>query len=151
MQVIQQSVTLLKLQERPIGIWMFSSFTAVLGLLIFISFESPVDWFGLLCIFLANLMMFWSPVKTCVFDKKLNRVTLKQQGWLGTKVIEYAINEIILIQVEESKLIGTIFYKIKLNLLSGKQFYLTKIPSTDWELQQKIANYVRAFLFNELA
>jgi hypothetical protein len=146
MKVIQQTFTLLTLRERPVGIWMLSSFTAVLGLLVFISSNWPIDFFGMLCIVCANLMMFGSPVKTCRFDKHLNRVILKQKGWLGTQVTGYSIDKITGVQVEESNLGGIRFYRLSLTLLSGQRFYLTPIPSTDWQLQQSNARYIQQFL-----
>ncbi|MFE1746565.1 hypothetical protein [Coleofasciculus sp. H7-2] len=146
MKVIQQTFTLLTLRERPVGIWMLSSFTAVLGLLVFISSNWPIDFFGLFCIVCANLMMFGSPVKSCRFDKHLNRVILKQKGWLGTQVTGYSIDKITGVQVEESNLGGIRFYRLSLTLLSGQRFYLTPIPSTDWELQQSLASYIQQFL-----
>ncbi|MBD1840879.1 hypothetical protein H6F78_10420 [Coleofasciculus sp. FACHB-64] len=146
MKVIQQTFTLLTLRERPVGIWILSSFTAVLGLLVFISSNWPIDFFGLFCIFCANLMMFGSPVKTCRFDKHLNRVILKQKGWLGTQVTGYSIDKITDVQVEESNLGGIRFYRLTLTLLSGQRFYLTPIPSTDWQLQQSLASYIQQFL-----
>lgn len=146
MKLVQQTFTLLTLRERPIGIWILSSFTAALGLLIFIAYNSPVDLLGLFCITCANLMMFGSPVKTCLFDKNRNRVTFKQKGWLGNKAISYPINKITGVQVEPINLLGIKFYRLSLRLLSGEQFYLTPIPTTDWKLQKKLASYIQQFL-----
>jgi len=146
MKVIQQTVTLLKLQERPVGIWFLSGFTATLGLFIFIGFNSPVDYFGLFCILCSDFMMFFSPVRTCILDKKLNRVTFTQKSWLGTQTKNYSIDKVTGIQVEESNFIGTHFYRLSLRLLSGKRFYLTPIFSTDRELQENIATDIRQFL-----
>ncbi|GAC1472015.1 MAG: hypothetical protein NVSMB70_16700 [Chamaesiphon sp.] len=146
MKVVNQTNHLLALRERPVGIWMLSSFTAVLGLFIFISFEWPVDFFGFFCISCANLMMFWSPVKTCIFNKNYNWVTLKQKGWLGTQITSYSLDNVIDVQIQESRLVGTRFYRLSLILVSGQQFYLTRIPSTDWQLQQNTARYIRQFL-----
>lgn len=148
MKLVQQTPTLLTLRERPVGIWMISGFTAVLGLFIFISYNSPVDFFGFFCIACANFMMFWSPVKTCIFNKNLNRLTLKQKGWLGTQVTNYSLDNVTGVQVQESKLRGTRFYRLSLTLVSGQNFYLTQVPSTDWKLQSEMANYIRQFLSN---
>ena len=146
MKVVQQTFTLLTLRERPIGIWILSSLTAAVGLLIFISSSPPVDWFGFFCINCANLMMFGSPVKTCRFDKHQNTVTLKQKGWLGTQITSCPMNKITAVQVEPFTVVGIQFYRLSLSLLSGERFYLTPIPSTDSQLQQKLANYIRQFL-----
>jgi hypothetical protein len=146
MKVVQQTVTLLTLKERPIGVWMLSGLTAAIGLLIFLSSNSSIDWFGLVCIGLANGMMFGSPVKTCQFDKQSNWVIFKQQGWLGTKVIRRPIYHITDVQVEPLNLFGLNLYRLRLVLLSGEQFYLTPIPSTDCRLQQKLARTIENFL-----
>src|SRR6476661_6612326 len=102
MKVIQQTVTLLKLQELPIGIWLLSGFTATLGLFLFIAFTPPVDFFGFFCIICSNCMMFFSPVRTCTFDKKLNRFTFTQKSWLGTQIDDCSIDKVRDIQIEES-------------------------------------------------
>jgi hypothetical protein len=146
MKIVRQTLTILTLQERPIAIWGLSMLTASLGLLIFLASISPIDYFGLFCILCANLMMFSSPVKVCEFDKPSNLVTLKQKGWLGTQIINCRINEIKKVHVEPLKLIGIQFYRLRLNLLKGKQLYLTPIPSTDWKKQEKLALHIQDFL-----
>lgn len=146
MQVVQQTLRLLTLRERPIGLWILSIVTATVGLSIFISSNPPIDWFGLFCITCADLIVFISPVKTCRFDKYRNRVTLKQRGWLGTQVISCPIDEVTGVQVESLNVVGLQFYRLSLSLLEGKRFYLTPIPSTDSQLQQKLAKRIEQFL-----
>lgn len=146
MKVVQQTFKLLTLQERPIGIWILSSFTGTIGFLIFIAYNPPLDWFGLFCITIANLMMFSSPTKTCQFDKELNCITFQQKGWLGTKVISCSINEVVDIKVESFNLVGIQFSRLSLKLLAGKNFYLTPIPSTDRYLYQRLAFCIQQFL-----
>lgn len=146
MQIIQRTFTLLTLRERPITIWILSSFTATIGLLIFISSEPPVDWFGLFCIICANLMMFGSPEKICLFDKSDNRVTFKQKGWLGIQHSHFPLTKISLVEVEPFKLFGIQFYRLNLKLLSGEIFYLTPIPSTDDRLLNNLAGSIQEFL-----
>jgi hypothetical protein len=146
MKIVQKTLTLLTLKESPMGIWGLSILTATLGLLIFLASISPIDYFGLFCIFCSNLMMFGSPVKICEFDKPSNRVTFKQKGWLGTQVISCKLNEIKKIHVEPLKIVGIQFYRLSLKLLKGKQLYLTPIPSTDWKKQEKLALHIQNFL-----
>ncbi|MFP5274209.1 hypothetical protein [Coleofasciculus sp.] len=146
MKVVQQTFTLLTLEERPVGVWILSSLTAAIGLLIFLSSNSSIDWFGLVCIALANLMMFGSPVKTCQFDKQRHWVMFKQKGWLGTKVIHVPIYQVTGVQVEPINLFGLQLYRLRLILLSGEPFYLTPIPSTDCNLQQKLARTIGNFI-----
>ncbi|MEQ8999444.1 MAG: hypothetical protein RID53_23340 [Coleofasciculus sp. B1-GNL1-01] len=146
MKVVQQTVTLLTLKERPIGVWILSGLTAAIGLLIFLSSNSSIDWFGLVCIGLANGMMFGSPVKACQFDKQSNLVMFKQQGWLGSKVIRRPIDQVTEVQVEQLNLFGLKLYRLRLVLFSGALFYLTPIPSTDCRLQQHLARTIKQFL-----
>ena len=146
MKVIQQTATLLKLRERPVGIWLLSAFTALIGLYLFIGYEPPVDLLGFGCITCANFMMFFSPVKTCIFNKNLNWVIFKQKGWLGTQVRSCSLEQVTDIKIEESNLIGTRFYRLLLMLGSGNRFYLTHVPSTDRNLQTTLANYIQRFI-----
>ena len=146
MKVIQQTFTLLTLRERPVGVWILSGFTAVVGLFIFLSSNPPVDFFGLFCIACADFMIFGSPVKTCLFDKNINRVSFKQKGWLGTQIISYSLDKVAGVQVEKSNLIWIHFYRLSLRLVSGRRFYLTPIPSTDCKLQQSLADNIHEFL-----
>ncbi|MFP4103043.1 hypothetical protein [Coleofasciculus sp.] len=146
MKVVQQTVTLLTLRERPIGVWILSGLTAAIGLLIFLSSNSSIDWFGLVCIILANVMIFSSPVKTCQFDKQGNWVIFQQKGWLGTKVIRRPIDQVTEVQVEQLNLFGLKLYRLRLVLFSGELFYLTPIPSTDCRLQQHLAKRIKQFL-----
>lgn len=148
MRIIQRNFTSLTLRERPIAIWGLSLFTAKIGLLIFISSTPPVDWFGLFCIICANLMMFGSPEKTCLFDKLDNRVIFKQKGWLGIQHSHFPITKISLVEVEAFKIFGIQFYRLTLKLLSGESFYLTPIPSTDNQLLQNLARNIKTFLWH---
>ncbi|XWK89907.1 MAG: hypothetical protein U7127_07505 [Phormidium sp.] len=146
MRVIQRTFTSLTLRERPITIWVLSSFTATIGLLIFLSFHPPVDWFGFFCIICANFMMFGSPEKICLFHKSDNRVIFKQKGWLGIQHSYFPITKISLVEVEPLKLFGIQFYRLTLNLFSGERFYLTPIPSTDNQLLNNLADSIQEFI-----
>lgn len=147
MRVIERTFTLLTLRERPIGIWVLSSFTAIIGLFIFLSSTPPVDWFGFFCIIGANLMMFGSPEKTCLFNKLENQVIFKQKGWLGLQYSHFPMNKISLVEVEPLKLWGIQFYRLTLRLLTGEIFYLTPIPSTDNKLLQTLARAIQEFIW----
>ena len=146
MKVIQQTVSLLKLREYPLGIWLLSGFTATLGLFLFIGFTPPVDYFGLFCIICSDFMMFFSPVRTCTFDKNRNRLTFTQKSWLGTQIDDYSIDKVRDVQIEESNFVGTRFYRLSLRLVSGKRFYLTPIFSTDRQLQENLGSDIQKFL-----
>ncbi|HEY9846468.1 MAG TPA: hypothetical protein V6D03_09745, partial [Candidatus Caenarcaniphilales bacterium] len=116
------------------------------GLLIFISYESPIDYFGASCIVLGNLGMVFAPVETCAFDKTLDRLVLKRQGWLGSQVSERLIHKIVAVQVQEYVFLGTSFYRISLVLVSGTHLPLNRFPSSDSKKQKQMAGYIRRFL-----
>lgn len=146
MKVICHTATQLRFQEQLIGVWVLGGFLAGLGLLIFISSEPPIDFFGGACIAIANLMLLWSPVETCHFNKPLNQITLKQRRWLSDRLKQDSIDNIQNVQVEKINIFGIAFYKVSLILTSGKKLYLTQFPSTDLAIQQAIANQIRRFL-----
>lgn len=146
MKVVQQTLTLLTLREHPVGLWLLSSLTAIIGLVIFLSANPPLDWFGLFCIFGADLIIFASPIKTCEFNKQRNSIIFQQKGWLGTKVISCPINQVRKIKIESVKLLGIKFYRLSLILLKRQRLYLTPIPSTDRQLQQNLADCIQQFL-----
>ncbi len=79
MRITQSTPTRLTLQERLLGVWLLAGSMAGVGVFIFIGYESPVDWFGGVCIAIACIIGSLSPVGTCTFDKPLNRVTLKRR------------------------------------------------------------------------
>jgi len=146
MQVVQRTSTQLTLRDRPVGIWLLGSFVAAIGLLIFISYEPPVDFFGASCIVVADLAILFAPVETCAFDKTLDRVILKRRGWMGTQVTERLIHKIVDAQVEEFVFLGTSFYRVNLVLISGRHLYLNRFPSSDLKKQRELAGYIRRFL-----
>lgn len=146
MQVVQRTSTQLTLRDRPVGIWLLGSFVAALGLLIFISCEPPVDFFGASCIVMADLAILFAPVETCAFDKTLNRVILTRQGWMGTAARERLVDKIVDAQVEEFVFLGTRFYRVNLVLISGKHLYLNRFPSSDLKQQKELAGYICRFL-----
>lgn len=139
MKVVYHTTTQLRVREQLIGVWVIGGFLAALGLLIFISSEPPVDYLGGGCIAIANLILLWSPVETCHFDKSLNQITLKQRRWLSDRFKQDAIDNILNVQVEKSEILGIAFYKVALILTSGRKLYLTQFPSTDLAIQQAIA------------
>jgi len=146
MQVVQRNSTQLTLRDRPVGIWLLSSFVAAIGLLLFIAYEPPIDFLGASCIVVADLVVLFAPVETCAFDKTLDRVALKRQGWIGTKVTERLIHQIVDAQVEEFVFLGNSFYRVNLVLLSGRRLYLNRFPSSDLKKQRELAGYICRFL-----
>lgn len=146
MKVVQQTSTNLMLQNRPIGVWILGEIAAAIGFSFVLASAWPTYLIGGFWIAFANLTVFLSPIETSTFDKIRNRITLKQQGWLGTRITEHAIPEISDVQVEESIQVGSRFYRVSLLLISGKRLHLSQFPSTDCESQQAAANQIQAFL-----
>ncbi len=146
MQVVHRTENTLTLRERPIVIWFLGGLIAALGLFIYISSEWPVDGFGAFCIVLADLAVLFAPVETCAFDKTLDQVVLKRQGWLGTQVTERLLHKISDVRVEESIFLGTHLYQVRLVLTSGRHLPVNWFPSSDLKQQREIAGYIRRFL-----
>ena len=72
------------------------------------------------------ILMFLGSIMTCMVDKAIGTSTLKQQGLLGTKVIEHQIWEIAGIRVEELKYIVSGTYRIGIVMRSGECLPLTR-------------------------
>ncbi|WP_299402052.1 hypothetical protein [Acaryochloris sp. IP29b_bin.148] len=146
MKVIEHTPVLLVLQERLLGIRMLGGATALLGFLIFIIFEFPFDLFGCCCIAIAALMSTVSPVEICSFNKHDDLVTLEKHRWFSRQIQRYTITQIEAIEVEEKSWLGTPFYQVKLNFVSGHQSTLTQFATTDKIAQHSLAARIRDFL-----
>ena len=146
MKVIQHTPYLLILQERLLGIRLLGGATALLGFLVFIIFESPFDLFGCFCIVIAGLISTFSPVETCTFSKSDNLVVLEKQRWFSRQVQRHAMTQIATIQIEEQLWLGTQFYQVKLNFVSGHRSTLTQFSTTDRMAQYGIVKKIRDFL-----
>ena len=146
MKVIEHTSALLILQERLLGIRLLGGATALLGFLIFIMFEFPFDLFGGFCIAIAALISTLSPVETCTFDKSGNLVILEKRRWFSRQVQRHAIAQVATILVEENFWLGTQFYQVKLNFVSGHRSSLTQFATTDRIAQHSIAARIRDFL-----
>lgn len=146
MKVVQQTSTNLMLQNRPVGVWLLGGIAGAIGFSFVLASAWPVYLIGGPWIAVADLTVLLSPVETFTLNKIHNRVTLKQQGWLGTKVVEHAISEISEVQIEESVQVGSRFYRVSLVLTTGEHLDLVQFPSTDYRSQQALAKCIRAFL-----
>jgi len=146
MKIVRKSTTQLLLREHLIGVWMLGGFLALLGLFLFISSEPPVDFVGGGCIAIANVMILYSPVETCSFDKTCNQVTMRRQRWFSQRFRSETIDTIQEVQVERTAIVGIRFYRVGLVLASGQRLYLTQFPTTDRAIQQLLAYQVRQFL-----
>ena len=146
MKVIQHTPYLLILQERLLGIRLLGGATALLGFLVFIIFESPFDLFGCFCIAIAGLISTFSPVETCTFNKSDNLVVLEKKRWFSRQIQRHTMTQITTIQIEEQQWLGTQFYQVKLDFVSGHRSTLTQFATTDRIAQHVIVKRIRDFV-----
>jgi|GEM_PF-1454233 len=146
MKVIEHTPTLLILQERLLGIRLLGGATALLGFLIFIIFDFPYDLFGCVCIAIAALISTVSPVEICIFNKPDDLLILEKRRWFSRQTHRYTMTQIEMIQVEEKQWLGTKFYQVNLNFVSGQRSMLTRFASTDKIAQHSLAERIRDFL-----
>jgi len=96
-------------------------------------------------VFTCGLVTLMARLVTCVFDKTLNTLIVKRQGFLGTEIIEYRLSEIKDVLVEETDSEGRT-YRISIMLVSGDRLPLTSYYSSGKENKQKIASCIKSFL-----
>ena len=77
---------------------------------------------------------------TCVVAKTIGTLTLKQQGLLGTKVIEHQIWEIAGIRVEELKYIVSGTYRIGIVMSAGDCLPITEYYTSGERHHQQTAD-----------
>lgn len=146
MKVLQHTSVRLTIQERLLGIWILSLGTVFTGLFMFFLFEPPVDWIGAFCIALGGVFSVLTPSETFVFDKLTGRLIIYQKRLLSQRILDRAMSDLDTVNVNTLEVLGTRFYRIHLQLLSGQQIPVTRTVSTDWQQQQKIVRHIRGFL-----
>jgi hypothetical protein len=146
MKVLQHTSVRLTIQERLLGIWLLSLGTVFTGLFMFFLFEPPVDWIGAFCIALGGVFSVLTPSETFVFDKLAGRLIIHQKRLLNQRTLYHAMSDLNTVNVNTLEVLGTRFYRINLQLLSGQQIPVTRTVSTDWQQQQKIVRHIRGFL-----
>ncbi|MEO0376336.1 MAG: transmembrane domain-containing protein [Cyanobacteria bacterium P01_A01_bin.17] len=146
MKIIQKTSDTLVLQEKLLGIWILGLGTAATGFFIVMSFESPVDLFGGVCIAIAALVSTLSPTETCIFDKTTRLITLRRQRWFSHRIQQQNIAQIADVMVEPYTVMGTQFFRVSLVLSSGQTIALTRSASTDRAAQQHLAQHIQHFL-----
>jgi hypothetical protein len=147
MKVLHHSSRCLVIQEKLLGIWLLSIMTGLTGVFIFFSFEPPVDWLGAFCIGLAWIFRLLTPVEVYVFDRRSQSLRVEQQNVLGNRVASYPINDCQGANIEPIDILGTRFYRVSLQMLSGQKLTVTQTLSTDWKRQQSIVRHIRGFLY----
>lgn len=97
MRILEQTPTTLTIQHRPLVNWIAGGFIAAVGLwgigFAVTSKNTPVSPSAIIAV-PAGLGVMCSPAVTCTFDRKKERLLLKNQSLLGTKVIKRSLQEI---------------------------------------------------------
>lgn len=151
MKIIQQTPDTLVLQEKLLGIWFLGLGTAATGFFIVMSFESPVDLFGGVCIAIAALVATLSPTETCTFNKTTGLITLRRQHWFSQRIQQQTLSEITDVRVEPYTVMGTQFFRVSLVFISGQTLAVTRSASTDKTAKQTLAQQIQDFLDLETA
>ncbi|WP_298913869.1 hypothetical protein [uncultured Nostoc sp.] len=94
----------------------------------------------------GGLITLLARVVTCVFDKTLDILTIKQQGLSGTKFIEHRLSEIEDVLVEKSNTNDSSTYRVTIVLVSGDRLPFTSYYSSDRTSKQEMASCIKSFL-----
>jgi hypothetical protein len=151
MKVLHHSSRRLVIQEKLLGIWLLSIMTGLTGIFMFFLFEPPVDWLGAFCIGLAWAFRLLTPVELYTFDRRSQLLRVEQQNVLVNKVTSYPITDCQGVNIETIDVLGTRFYRVRLDMLSGQKLTVTQTLSTDWKRQQRIVRHIRGFLSPSVA
>jgi hypothetical protein len=150
MKVLQHTSERLAIEERLMGVWVLSIGSIAAGLFMFFLFEPPVDWVGAFCIALGGVFATLTPSETFIFDKKIGCLTTHQTRLLKQNSTYVSMAEIQTVNLETIEMLGSRFYRINLQLVSGQTLAVTQTVSTDWQQQQKIIRHIRGFLSTTL-
>jgi hypothetical protein len=150
MKVLQHTSERLAIEERLMGVWVLSIGSIAAGLFMFFLFEPPVDWVGAFCIALGGIFATLTPSETFIFDKKIGCLTTHQTRLLKQHSTYVPMAEIQTVNLETIEMLGSRFYRINLQLVSGQALAVTQTVSTDWQQQQKIIRHIRGFLSTTL-
>jgi hypothetical protein len=146
MKVLQHTAECLAIEERLMGVSALSLGSIAAGLFMFFLFEPPVDWVGAFCIALGGTFATLTPTETFIFDKKIGCLTTHHKRLLKQYSTYLPMTEIKTVNLETLEVLGSRFYRINLQLVSGKTLAVTQTVSTDLQQQQKITRHIRGFL-----
>ncbi len=147
MKVLQHTSARLVIRERLLGIWLLSIATILTGIFMFFLFEPPVDWIGGFCIALGGIFAALTPTETFTFDKQAGYLTVRQKRLLSQHTTHHDISDILTVNVNRLEVLGTPFYRVSLQLVTGAEVTVTRTVSTDWQQQQKMVRHIRGFLY----
>ncbi|MEH2104953.1 hypothetical protein [Nostoc sp.] len=102
---------------------------------------------GAVCI----IYMLMNSIIICIFDKTLDKATIKRKGWLGQEVIEAKLSEISGLNMDAvtiDTVTGTssTSYNIVLNLVSEKNIYLAAGPMFTATSAEQTIDAIASFL-----
>ncbi|MEG4230148.1 hypothetical protein QUA35_28620 [Microcoleus sp. N9_B2] len=104
-----------------------------------------LGWTGVIFLLAAAAVIVLRNNETYSFDGMLNTLTVKQQGLLARKVIEYSLCEIYGVEVDQTKdLQNDTWYEVRLLVCGGSRISL---PNTmNLYQQEKIAKAINNYL-----
>ncbi|MBE9003335.1 hypothetical protein IQ274_35570 [Nostoc sp. LEGE 12447] len=102
---------------------------------------------GAVCI----IYMLMNGTIICIFDKTLDKATIKREGWFGKEVVEAKLSEISGLNMDAvaiDTVTGTssTSYNIVLNLVSDKNIYLAAGPMFTAKSAEQTLNAIASFL-----
>ncbi|WP_392479358.1 hypothetical protein [Nostoc sp. C110] len=102
---------------------------------------------GAVCI----IYMLMNGTIICIFDKTLDKATIKREGWFGKEVVEAKLSEISGLNMDAvaiDTVTGTssTSYNIVLNLVSDKNIYLAAGPMFTAKSAEQTLNAIANFL-----
>ncbi|MEH2177376.1 hypothetical protein [Nostoc sp.] len=102
---------------------------------------------GAVCI----IYMLMNNIIVCIFDKTLDKATIKREGWFGKEVIEAKLSEISGLNIDAvaiDTVTGTnsTSYNIVLNLVSDKNIYLAAGPMFTAKSAEQTIDAIASFL-----
>ncbi|MEG4278817.1 hypothetical protein QUA62_15230 [Microcoleus sp. MON1_C1] len=107
-----------------------------------------LGWTGGIFLLAAAAVIVLRNNETYSFDGNLNTLTVKQQGLLGRKVVEYSLCEIYGVEVDRTKdLDKDIWYEVRLLVCGGSRISLPRTMSP-YE-QEKIAKAINNYLHQQ--
>lgn len=146
MKIVEQTQTKLVLREFPWKIAWFGIFWLVPVISAMLFFGDNIILILLVGIGFSALVSLTSEIVNCTFDKSLNRMILKQQRLLKTKLIERSIEAILGITLEVMTGDNGELYRVSIMLDSGKCVPLTSAYTSDLQGNRKTAENIATFL-----
>lgn len=141
-KLLEQTTNKLVFRLRPTFGWNIGVGFGGFGIILLVYSAYTIRF---IFVFPSLLIMALSPLITCTFDRERDRMTIKRKNWLGEKIREHSINEILDVKIDELTSKYGSSYRVTLTL-SSKEIPLTRIYSLEFEEAQEIANLIKNFI-----